>query len=175
MPGHLILASLVYGICHEPVAVFALPDQGCETLFCPDLDDLWGLPGGLIDQLRGSPTETDDRTLYPQAPPAIAPDFELDIWEPKLGQDECKTFAADSQSQASWDPQRSSESTNLGPCEAASGQLIWPRGCGNTEQNERTAAILSWMDGRYERSIDPLCEVKGGVSYWFARLPSQST
>ena len=26
------------------------------------------------------------------------------------------------------------------------------------------------MDGLYKASIDPLCEVKGGVSFWFARL-----
>lgn len=172
MQGHLILAAVVYGICYKPVVVSALPGQGCDTLFCPDLDDLWRLPGVLIDQFKGSPSPPDDGTFYPQDPPATAPDFELDIVAPKPGQDECKAFASDSQSQsqASWDSQGGSESTNPRPCDAAVGQLIWPRGCGNTEQNERTTAILSGMDGRYETSIDPLCEVKGGVSYWFARL-----
>lgn len=170
MQGHLILATLVYGICHKPVVVSALPGQGCETLFCPDLDELWRLPGVLIDQFRDSPTPTDDRTFYPQAPPATAPDFELNIVAPKPEQDECKAFAADSQSQASWDSQGGSESTNLHPCEAAVGQIIWPQGCGNTGQNEQTETILSGMDGWYETSIDPLCEVEGGVSYWFAKL-----
>lgn len=67
-------------------------------------------------------------------------------------------------------PPGSSTEHKSPPFKEAIGQIIWPRGCGNTEQNERTAAILSGMDGRYETSIYPLCEVKGGVSFWFARL-----
>lgn len=63
-----------------------------------------------------------------------------------------------------------SQSTNLPPCAEAIGQIIWPRGCGNTEQNERTAAILSGMDGQHKTSTDPLCNVKDGVLFWFARL-----
>lgn len=171
MQGHLILAVVVC-ICLKPVIVSASPGQACDSLFCPDLEELWRLPGVLIDQFQGSPTPTDDRTLYPQAPPATESDFELEIVAPMPGQDECKAFAANpqSQSQDSWDSQGGSESTNFRPCEAAVGQLIWSRGCGNTEQNERTAAILSGMDSGYETSIDPLCEVKGGVSYWFAKL-----
>lgn len=160
---------ILYGIYHGPV-VAALPGQGCDSLFCPDLDDLWRFSGVLIDEFRGSPTPTDERTLQPQAPPATHPDFELNIVAPKPGADECKAFAADPQTQTSWDSLGDSQSTNLRPCAEAIGQIIWPRGCGNTEQNERTAAILSGMDGRYETSIDPLCDVKGGISFWFARL-----
>lgn len=68
------------------------------------------------------------------------------------------------------DSQGASQSTILRPCEEAIGQIIRPRGYGNMEQNDRTAAILSEIDGRYETSIDPLCEIKGGASFWFARL-----
>ncbi|MCJ1344113.1 hypothetical protein MMC31_002316 [Peltigera leucophlebia] len=32
------------------------------------------------------------------------------------------------------------------------------------------AAILSGMDGQLGAVVDPLCEVKGGVMYWFAKL-----
>lgn len=169
MQDYLIFFIILYGIYHGPV-VAALPGQGCDTLFCPDLDDLWRLPGVLIDQFIGSPAPTDDRTLYPQAPPDTKPDIELNIVAPKPGTDECKAFAVDPQAQASWDSLGDSQSSNLRPCAEAIAQIIWPKGCGNTEQNARIAAILSGMDGRYETSIDPLCDVKGGVSFWFARL-----
>lgn len=68
------------------------------------------------------------------------------------------------------DSQGASRSKILRPCEGAIGQIIRPRGCGNMEQNDRTAAILSEIDGRYETSIDLLCEIKGGVPFWFPRL-----
>lgn len=169
MQDYLVFLVILYGIYHGPV-VAALPGQGCDTLFCPDLEELWRLPGVLIDQFRGSPTPTDDRTLYPQPPPATEPDFELNIVAPKPGPDACKAFTADPQTQASWDSLGDSQSSNPRSCSEAIGQVIWPKGCGNMEQNARIAAILSGMDGRYETSTDPLCGVKGGVSFWFARL-----
>lgn len=129
-----------------------LSGQGCDTLLCPELDELWNFPGVLIDEFRDSPTPTDDGTLYPHAPPATKPDLELNMVAPKTAPDECRAFAADSQTQASWDSQEDSQSTNLRPCEEAIGQIIWLRGCGNTEQNERTATILSRMDGQYDRT-----------------------
>lgn len=150
--------------------VSALPGQGYDTLFCPDLDELWRLPGVLIDESRDSSSPTGGKTLYPQAPPATGPGFELNIVAPRPVRDECKAFAAGSQTQASWDSQGALRSTNLRPCEEAIGQIIWPRGCRNMEHNERTAAVVSAIDRRYETSIDPLSEVKRGVSFWFARL-----
>lgn len=124
----------------------------------------------LIDEFRDSPSPIGGKTLYPQAPPATGPVFELNIVAPRPGRDECKAFAADSQTQASWDSQGASRGTNLRHREEAIGQIIWPRGCRNMEQNERTAAILSAIDGRHETSIDSLSGVKRGVSFWFARL-----
>lgn len=96
MQCYFILVVIVRGIYHEPV----VSAQGCDTFFCPDLDELWRLPGVVIDEFRDTPTPTDDRTLYPQAPPATDPDFELNIVTPKPGRDECKAFAAGSQTQA---------------------------------------------------------------------------
>lgn len=181
MQDYLLFFVILYGISwYHELGVTALPGQGCDSFFCPDLDELWRFPGVLIDQFKGpppAPPTTDDRTIYPQAPPpATKPDFELNILAPKPGPEECKAFANnadDSHNQASsWDDSLpgDSQSTNLRPCAEAVGQIIWPRGCGNTEQNERTAAILSGMDGRYESSTDPLCNVRGGVAFWFARL-----
>ena len=70
--------------------ISALPGQGYNTLFCPDLDELLHLPGVLIDEFRGSSTPTKNRTLYPQALPATEPDFELNIVAPRPGHNKCK-------------------------------------------------------------------------------------
>ena len=48
--------------------------------------------------------------------------------------------------------------------------MIWLTDCGNTAQNDKMAAILSGMDSQFGAVVDPLCEVQGGVMYWFAKL-----
>lgn len=163
--SHLILAIFLYTIYQE---VSTLPDNSCESESCWNLDPLWG---ALIEQFRSFPGE--DRKLdLPQAPPVGDPDIELQIIAPSLQPDECKVYnAADSLSSSSSSSEDSSGGgTNIRQCEQAVAQMIWPTDCRNTEQNEKMAAILSGMDGQFGAVVDPLCEVKGGVMFWFARL-----
>lgn len=123
-----------------------------------------------MDQFRTFPG--DNRKLdLPQAPPVGDTDIELEITAPSLRADECK--ASDTggslSSSSSWED-NTGGGTNLRQCEQALGQMIWPTDCRNTEQNEKMAAILSGMDGQFGAVVDPLCEVKGDVMYWFAKL-----
>lgn len=126
-----------------------------------------------MDQFRASPG--DERILdlpqAPQAPPVGKTDVELQITAPLLQPDKCKTYnAGDSGSSSTAWEDSSGGGTNLRQCEQAVGQIIWPTDCRNTEQNEKMTAILSGMDGQFGVAVDPLCEVKGGVMYWFAKL-----
>ena len=123
-----------------------------------------------MDQFRSSPD--DDRKLdLPEAPPLGDTDIELQIIAPSLRPDECKGYdAGDSLSSSSSWEDNSRGGTNLRQCEQAVAQMIWPTDCSNTEQNDKMTAILSGMDGQFGAVVDPLCEVKGGVMYWFAKL-----
>lgn len=166
--SHLILAIFLYTIYQE---VSTLPDNSCESESCWNLDPLWG---ALIEQFRSFPG--DDRKLdLPQAPPVGDPDIELQIVAPSLQPDECKVYnAADSLSSSSSSSSSSEENsggaTNIRQCEQAVAQMIWPTDCRNTEQNDKIAAILSGMDGQFGAVVDPLCEVNGGVMFWYAKL-----
>lgn len=166
--SHLILAILLYTIYQE---VSTLPDNSCESESCWNLDPLWG---ALIQQFKSFPG--DDRKLDlpqapPEAPPVWDPDIELQVVAPSLQPDECKVYnAADSLSSSSSEEDNSGGGTNIRQCEQAVAQMIWPTDCRNTEQNDKMAAILSGMDGQFGAVVDPLCEVKDGVMFWFAKL-----
>ena len=97
------------------------------------------------------------------------PDIELQIIAPPLQPDECKVYnAADSSSSSEED--NSGGATNIRQCEQAVTQMILPTDCKNTEQNDKMAAILSGMDSQFGMVVDPLCEVEGGVMFWYAKL-----
>lgn len=163
MNDRLNLVLLVYSIYHAQL-VPAMPDSSCDSAMCWDwnLDPLWGV---IMDQFRKgttpttAPTTEDTERLYPKAPPAIDPTDEFEIITSPDSLPECKATLPGS---------GGSGSTGIHACEQAVGQLIWPRDCRNTEQNDRIAGMLSGMDGKYSTVMDPLCE--GGVLYWFGRL-----
>lgn len=123
-----------------------------------------------MNQFRGFPGE--DRKLdLPQAPSVGDADIELQITAPSLQPDECKVYNAGNSlsSSSSWED-NSGGGTNIRQCDQAVAQMIWPTDCRNTAQNDKMAAILSGMDGQFGAVVDPLCEVQGGVMYWFAKL-----
>lgn len=98
------------------------------------------------------------------------PDVELQIMAPSLLPDECKVYNAADSSSSSEEDNSGGGATNIRQCEQAVAQMIWPTDCRNTEQNDKMAAVLSGMDGKFGAVVDPTCEVQGGVMFWFAKL-----
>lgn len=180
----LFFANLLWTHSHNSAS--ALPNifarQTCESIVCfPDFD--WGSVGGWLDDFTKSiplglqTLPKDDLPTIPggdSPPPEIPsttpdPDIELFVVDPSPSSKVC-TEGPDFD-----DPnaQGSPDQTNMGPCNGAIPQLIWPIDCQDAGRNAEIGKLLLTMDPGYLTSYDPLCPSKDGVGFWQAQLDPQ--
>lgn len=168
---------IAYLGCSKSTLAFPNPlaGQACETLICPDI---WGTLGGMLGNFLLQ--DTPDTSVIqqpqpspgfdlhrPEPPPSEQPGIEIFITDPTPDSQKCSAVSINPEDQ------KDISSSNLRSCDEASAQIVWSVDCTDMAQNKATGSILSGMDALYFTSSDPLCPMKGGVSFWLARLTSQ--
>ncbi|MCJ1262135.1 hypothetical protein MMC22_002005 [Lobaria immixta] len=120
----------------------------------------------------GTPNVNKANTNDPDSTTDSTPEIEIGVMKPPGPTSDCDTASAV--------PPLLDSNSNLGVvslgitkvqgCAKATAQIVWTVGCEHTEENRITEEFLRQMDAGVLSSKNPLCAVKGGISFWVLDL-----